>query len=172
MGSCSAQGAASTLLKQTLHRIAAALGQEEDRLLAQSFLVSADNAHAQHPNHPELADAGNAPKMGGGIVVKFNANLKYCTDGYSAALFRTVCRKAGVPTQDYYNRPDIPGGSTLGCISIGQVSVPTVDIGLAQLAMHSCYETAAVADAIYLEDAMTAYFGLTLTRDENGFTLE
>ena len=172
VGSCSAQGAASTLLKQTLHRIAAALGQEEDRLLAQSFLVSADNAHAQHPNHPELADAGNAPKMGGGIVVKFNANLKYCTDGYSAALFRTVCRKAGVPTQDYYNRPDIPGGSTLGCISIGQVSVPTVDIGLAQLAMHSCYETAAVADAIYLEDAMTAYFGLTLTRDENGFTLE
>ena len=172
VGSCSAQGAASTLLTQTLPRIAAALGQEEDRLLAQSFLVSADNAHAQHPNHPELADAGNAPKMGGGIVVKFNANLKYCTDGYSAALFRTVCRKAGVPTQDYYNRPDIPGGSTLGCISIGQVSVPTVDIGLAQLAMHSCYETAAVADAIYLEDAMTAYFGLTLTRDENGFTLE
>ena len=172
VGSCSPQGAGSTLLRQTVSRIAQALALDENRLLAQSFLVSADNAHAQHPNHPELADAGNAPKMGGGIVVKFNANLKYCTDGYSAALFRTVCRKAGVPTQDYYNRPDIPGGSTLGCISIGQVSVPTVDIGLAQLAMHSCYETAAVADAIYLEDAMTAYFGLTLTRDENGFTLE
>ena len=110
--------------------------------------------------------------MGGGIVIKFNSNLRYCTDGLSAAVMGAVCRKAGVPTQNYYNRPDIPGGSTLGCISIGQVSVPTVDIGLAQLAMHSCYETAAVSDAIALEDAMTIYFGLTLTRDENGFTLE
>ena len=172
VGSCSAQGAASTLLKQTLSRIAKALDLEEDRLLAQSFLVSADNAHAQHPNHPELADSGNAPKLGGGIVVKFNANLKYCTDGFSAALFRTVCQKANVPTQDYYNRPDIPGGSTLGCISIGQVSIPTVDIGLPQLAMHSCYETAAVADAIALEEAMTVYFGLTLERTEEGFTVE
>ena len=172
VGSCSAQGAASTLLKQTLHRIAAALGQEEDRLLAQSFLVSADNAHAQHPNHPELADSGNAPKMGGGIVIKFNSNLRYCTDGLSAAVMRTVCQRAGVNSQNYYNRPDIPGGSTLGCISIGQVSVPTVDIGLAQLAMHSCYETAAVSDAIDLEKAMTVYFGSTLHRTEDSFILE
>ena len=172
VGSCSPQGAGSTLLRQTVSRIAQALALDENRLLAQSFLVSADNAHAQHPNHPELADAGNAPKMGGGIVVKFNANLKYCTDGYSAALFRTVCRKAGVPTQNYYNRPDIPGGSTLGCISIGQVSVPTVDIGLAQLAMHSCYETAAVSDAIDLEKAMTVYFGSTLRKTEDSFILE
>ena len=172
VGSCSAQGAASTLLKQTISRIAQAMNQDENRLLAQSFLVSADNAHAQHPNHPELADSGNAPKLGGGIVIKFNANLKYCTDGFSAALFRTVCRRANVATQDYYNRPDIPGGSTLGCISIGQVSIPTVDIGLAQLAMHSCYETAAVSDAMALEDAMAVYFGLTLNRSEEGFRLE
>ena len=110
--------------------------------------------------------------MGGGIVIKFNANLRYCTDGLSAAIMRTVCRKAGVASQDYYNRPDIPGGSTLGCISIGQVSVPTVDIGLAQLAMHSCYETAAVSDAIALEDAMTVYFGSTLRRTEDSFILE
>ena len=128
--------------------------------------------HAQHPNHPELADSGNAPKLGGGIVIKFNANLRYCTDGLSAAVMRTVCHRAGVNSQNYYNRPDIPGGSTLGCISIGQVSVPTVDIGLAQLAMHSCYETAAVSDAIDLEKAMTVYFGSTLRKTENSFTLE
>ena len=172
VGSCSPQGAGSTLLRQTVSRIAQALALDENRLLAQSFLVSADNAHAQHPNHPELADSGNAPKMGGGIVIKFNSNLRYCTDGLSAAVMRTVCQRAGVNSQNYYNRPDIPGGSTLGCISIGQVSVPTVDIGLAQLAMHSCYETAAVSDAIDLEKAMTVYFGSTLRRTEDSFTLE
>ena len=165
-------GAGSTLLRQTVSRIAQALALDENRLLAQSFLVSADNAHAQHPNHPELADSGNAPKLGGGIVIKFNANLRYCTDGLSAAVMRTVCRRAGVSSQNYYNRPDIPGGSTLGCISIGQVSVPTVDIGLAQLAMHSCYETAAVSDAIDLEKAMTVYFGSTLRKTEDSFILE
>ena len=168
VGSCSAQGAASTLLSDTVTRISAALGQDVRQLLSQSFLVSADNAHAQHPNHPELADSGNAPLLGKGIVIKFNANLKYCTDGLSAAVFRTVCERAGVPTQNYYNRPDIPGGSTLGCISIGKVSVPTVDIGLPQLAMHSCYETAAVADALCLEDAMQAYFSSTLELSEDG----
>ena len=175
VGSGTKQGAASTFLYDVLHRIAQSLGgNDEDfhRAVASSFMVSADNAHAQHPNHPELADSGNAPRMGGGIVIKFNANLRYCTDGLSAAIMRTVCRKAGVASQDYYNRPDIPGGSTLGCISIGQVSVPTVDIGLAQLAMHSCYETAAVSDAIALEDAMTVYFGSTLRRNEDSFTLE
>ena len=172
VGSCSPQGAGSTLLRQTVSRIAQALALDENRLLAQSFLVSADNAHAQHPNHPELADSGNAPKMGGGIVIKFNSNLRYCTDGLSAAVMRTVCQRAGVNSQNYYNRPDIPGGSTLGCISIGQVSVPTVDIGLAQLAMHSCYETAAVSDAIDLEKAMTVYFGSTLRKTEDSFALE
>ena len=140
-------------------------------MLARSFLVSADNAHGLHPNHPELADSGNAPMLGKGIVVKFNANLKYCTDGLSAGVFRAVCERAKVPTQNYCNRPDIPGGSTLGCISIGQVSVPTVDIGLPQLAMHSCYETAAVADALFLEDAMQAYFSSTLEISEDGFQL-
>ena len=171
VGSCSPQGAGSTLLRQTVSRIAQALALDENRLLAQSFLVSADNAHAQHPNHPELADSGNAPKMGGGIVIKFNSNLRYCTDGLSAAVMRTVCQRAGVNSQNYYNRPDIPGGSTLGCISIGQVSVPTVDIGLAQLAMHSCYETASVADTISLMEIMGSYYGSTLELDEEGFSL-
>ena len=125
-------------------------------------MVSADNGHALHPNHPELSDATNAPTLGGGVVIKFNATLKYCTDGLSAAIFRKVCEKAGVKHQTYFNRADIAGGSTLGNLSQQKVSIPTVDIGLAQLAMHSCYETGAVADAIALEDAMTAYYGASL----------
>ena len=162
VGSSSVQGAASTLLVDTLSRICEARALDLRQMLAQSFLVSADNAHALHPNHPELADPNNAPVLGGGVAVKFNANLRYCTDGLSAAIFRKICAKADVPVQTYCNRADIAGGSTLGNISLGQVSVPTVDIGLPQLAMHSCYETAAVADAIALEKAMTAYFGSSL----------
>lgn len=173
VGSCSPQGAGSTLLRQTVSRIAQALALDENRLLAQSFLVSADNAHAQHPNHPELADSGNAPKLGGGIVIKFNSNLRYCTDGLSAAVMRTVCHRAGVNSQNYYNRPDIPGGSTLGCISIGQVSVPTVDIGLAQLAMHSAVETAAVADADHMINAVAEFYRVHLRALGDGtYTLE
>ena len=105
-------------------------------------------------------------------MVKYNANLSYCTDGVSAAVFRKICEKAGVNTQSYCNRADIPGGSTLGRISLSHVSVPTVDIGLPQLAMHSCYETAAVSDAIDLETAMTAYYATTLEVTENGYLLK
>ena len=171
VGSCSVQGAASTLLTDTLGRISLALGKELPRLLANSFLVSADNAHAIHPNHPEFADSANAPLLGGGVVLKFNANLSYCTDAVSAAIFRKVCGKAGVNVQTYCNRADLPGGSTLGRISLAQVSVPTADIGLAQLAMHSCYETAAVSDALDLEKAMAAYYGTTLEATPQGYTL-
>ena len=162
VGSCSPQGAASGLLEAVLGRICDGLNLNLSRMLAQSFLVSADNAHAVHPNHPEYADPANAPVMGGGIVLKFNANLSYCTDALSAGIFRKICAKAGVKVQSFHNRADLPGGSTLGRISLGHVSVPTADIGLAQLAMHSCCETAAVSDAIDLETAMTAYYGYTL----------
>ena len=162
VGSSSRQGACSTMLVDVLQRICADQKLDLKQMLAQSFMVSADNGHALHPNHPELSDPTNAPVLGGGIVIKFNATLKYCTDGLSAALFRKVCQKAGVSHQTYYNRADIAGGSTLGNLSQHQVSIPTVDIGLAQLAMHSCYETGAVADAIALEDAMTAYYSSTL----------
>ena len=172
VGSGSVQGAGSTLLTDVLERICDGLGWNLKRMLAQSFMVSADNAHALHPNHPELADPTNAPVMGGGVVIKYNANLSYCTDGVSAAVFRRTCEKAGVNTQSYCNRADIPGGSTLGRISLAHVSVPTVDIGLAQLAMHSCCETAAVSDAIDLETAMTAYYGTTLEISENGYVLK
>ena len=171
IGSSTVNGANSTILEDVLTRIAQGLKLDVHRLLSQSFLVSADNAHAIHPNHPELADPANAPVMGEGVVLKFNANQRYCTDGLCAAVFRKVCRKAGVPVQTYYNRPDIPGGSTLGCISIAHVSVPTADIGLPQLAMHSCYETADLADTLSLMDAMKAYYESTLELGEDGFVL-
>ena len=171
VGSGSVQGAGSTLLTDVLERICHGLGWNLKRMLAQSFMVSADNAHALHPNHPELADPTNAPVLGGGVVIKRSASLSYCTDGVSEAVFRKICEKAGVNTQSYRNRADIPGGSTLGRISLAHVSVPTVDIGLAQLAMHSCYETAAVSDAADLVTAMTAYYGTTLESAENGYVI-
>ena len=171
VGSGSVQGAGSTLLTDVLGRICECTGWNLRQMLAQSFLVSADNAHAVHPNHPELADPANGPVLGGGIVVKYNANLSYCTDGMSAGLFRKICARAGVKTQSYCNRADLPGGSTLGRISQAHVSVPTVDIGLAQLAMHACYETAAVSDAMDLAKAMTAFYGTALEATENGYIL-
>ena len=168
VGSSSNEGAASNLLEPVLERICDALGLNLSRLLSQSFLVSADNGHALHPNHLELAAANNAPLPGGGVVLKFNAAQRYCTDGISAAVLRKVCEKAGVPVQTYCNRADLVGGSTLGNISLQHVSVPTVDIGLAQLAMHSCYETGAVSDAAALMEAMTAYYGCDLAFSGDG----
>ena len=168
VGSRSVSGADSTMLTSTMMRIARYLDANLSRMMSQSFMVSADNAHAIHPNHPELADPNNAPVMNGGIVVKFNASQRYTTDAVAAAVFRSVCKRADVPTQTYYNRPDIPGGSTLGYVSLTHVSVPTADIGLAQLAMHSCYETAGVQDSLYLEQAMTTYFSSTLTVTGDG----
>ena len=172
VGSASLQGAASNLLEVALHRICKALQLDEEILLSNSFMVSADNAHALHPNHPEYADAANAPLPGEGIVLKFNANQRYTTDGVSAAIFRKVCQKAGVPVQTYCNRADVPGGSTLGNISLSHVSVPTVDIGLAQLAMHSCYETASVQDGLYLQEAMTAFYGMSLEAAGENYCLK
>ena len=172
VGSNSTQGAASMLLPDTLQRICQALGLNLQQMLAQSFMVSADNAHAVHPNHPEYADPNNAPVLGKGVVLKFNAAQHYTTDGVSAAIFRKTCNLAGVPVQSSYNRADLPGGSTLGHISLTHVSVPTADIGLAQLAMHSCYETAACADVAYMEKAMAKYYSLRLAETESGFALK
>ena len=173
VGSETKQGAASSLLSDTLRRIALALGLNEEgylRMLAQSFLVSADNAHGVHPNHPEYADMTNTPRLNGGVVIKFNANQRYTTDGVSCALFTAVCREAGAPVQVYANRSDMPGGSTLGSIATTKVSVPSVDIGLAQLAMHSCVETAGAEDLDALVKAMTCYYGKTLKRDGEQIT--
>ena len=172
VGSKSPQGAESRILEMTLQRICNALDLNMARMQAQSFMVSADNAHAVHPNHPEVADAANAPVINQGVVMKFNTNLSYCTNGLSSAIFQMVADKAGVPIQHYYNRADMRGGSTLGHVSLIHVSVPTVDIGLPQLAMHSCYETAGVKDALYLADVMTAYYGTSLEVTANGCNLK
>lgn len=148
-GSGTKQGAASSFLYDTLQRINEAMGRSyEDYLidLSEGFMVSADNAHGLHPNHQEKADPVNRPVVGGGIVIKFNAAQKYCTDGASAAFFRQICKKAGLKTQNFTNRSDIAGGSTLGNLSNLMVPMKSVDIGLPQLAMHSAWETAGVKD--------------------------
>ena len=153
VGSGTRQGADSTLFCDALRRIAAALGADEEDFqaaLTSSFMVSADNAHALHPQHPEKYDQTNRVFMNEGVVIKFSANQKYTTDGVSCALFTDICRRADVPVQYFANRSDMVGGSTLGNISGAHVSIPTVDIGLAQLAMHSAYETAGTRDAMYM----------------------
>lgn len=161
VGSGTKQGAASTFLYDTLTRAHESLGlTREDYLihLADSFMVSADNAHAVHPNHTDKADPVNRPYLNGGIVIKFNASQKYCTDGVSAAMFREICQRADVPVQTFVNRSDMAGGSTLGNISNTQVALNTVDIGLPQLAMHSPYETAGIKDTEYLVRAASVLF--------------
>ena len=163
VGSGTKQGAASTFLKATLVRINECLGRTTEQYytaLANSFMVSADNAHAVHPNHIEKADPVNRPVMNKGIVIKYNANQKYTTDAFSAAFFKNVCEKANVPYQTFTNRSDTVGGSTLGNISTTQVAVDTVDIGLAQLAMHSPYESAGAKDPEYLAKASKEFYSL------------
>lgn len=161
VGSGTRQGAGSSFLFDTILRLSAALGISQDRMLAmlaRSFLISADNAHAVHPNHPAESDPVNRPVLNGGIVIKFNAQQKYCTDGWSAAHFRALCEEAKVPVQVFTNRSDRPGGSTLGNIAITKVGIPAVDIGLPQLAMHSSYETAGIKDTAYLVMAAAMFF--------------
>ena len=161
VGSTTKQGAASTFLKDTLMRINMGLGRTQEEYLmtlADSFMVSADNAHALHPNHTDKTDPVNRPVLNGGIVIKYNANQKYCTDGVSAAIFKDICDKAEVPYQTFVNRSDMAGGSTLGNISNTQVPMKTVDIGLAQLAMHSVYETTGAKDTENLAKAAAVLF--------------
>ena len=168
VGSATRQGAASTLLQSALRRAAEGLGIDQtgyEQLLETSFLVSADNAHAIHPNHPELSDSDNAPVLNGGVVIKYNANRRYTTDAVSAVLFAQLCRAAGVPVQRYANRSDLPGGSTLGSIATTQLPVQAVDIGLGQLAMHSCYETMGAADLAHLVRAVQSLYSKSLRAD-------
>ena len=172
VGSSSLQGADSDLLSLLLKRICDSLNLPLENMLSRSFMLSADNAHAIHPNHPEFADPNNAPVVNNGVVLKFNANPRYTTDGVSAAIFRKVCGKADVPVQTYCNRADLAGGSTLGNISLNHVSVQSADIGLPQLAMHSCYETAGVQDAIWMEEALTAFYSTSMDVQNGSYTLK
>jgi len=168
VGSGSRQGADGTFLRDVMERICAAMGRTLAREAAHSFMVSADNGHAVHPNHPEYADATNRPHINGGVVIKHNASQRYTTDAISDAVFSEICRRAGANVQHYYNRSDVPGGSTLGNIANSHVSLFTVDIGLAQLAMHSAYETAGAEDTMALVKAMTAYYSASLTAQGDG----
>ena len=171
VGSGSLQGADSTFLTDVLERICDGIGADYRAMAAGSFMVSADNAHAIHPAHPELADPAERPALNGGIVIKYNANQKYTTDGLSAAVFGEVCRAAGVPVQRYSNRADLPGGSTLGNISTAHLSIPSVDIGLPQLAMHSACEVAGAQDTEDLVRAMTVLFGRSFSNGSQGIQI-
>jgi len=171
VGSSSRQGAEGTLMADVMARIEQALGVTPDqsvRARANSLLLSADNGHAVHPNHPEKSDPANPVTLGGGVVLKYNASQKYTTSGLTAAVFGEICRKAGVPTQTFCNRADVPGGSTLGNLLGHQISIPMVDIGLAQLAMHASVETAACADAEAMAAAVEAFYNTPLAQTADG----
>lgn len=161
VGSSTRQGADSTLLSEALDIVMEELGidraREKREFLQNSFLLSADNGHAVHPNYPGKSDAGCRPYLNGGVVLKFQGSQRYATDACSAALVRSICRQHGIALQDFANRSDIAGGSTLGNISTAHVSISTADIGLAQLAMHSAFETGGVKDTAAMAD-LVRYF--------------
>lgn len=168
VGSQTKQGAAGTFLREALERICDGLGVTLRTMAAGSFLLSCDNAHAVHPNHPEYADRNHSVRMNGGVVLKYNASQRYTTDAVSAALLQTVCQRAGVSLQRYANRPDMAGGSTLGSIANTQVSLNMADIGLAQLAMHSAFETAGAQDTAYMAQVLRTFFEASLQMDADG----
>ena len=160
-GSHTKQGAGSPFLASLLKRIALSQSGTEEafyQAVERAFMVSADNAHAWHPNYPEKYDLTNHPVLGGGPVIKFNAAQKYASDAVSAAVFAEVCREAGVPCQRFVNHSDVAGGSTLGNILASSIPLRGVDMGNAILAMHSCRETGSVADHEYCVRAFTRFF--------------
>lgn len=163
VGSGTKQGADSTFLYDTLKRISLGLGMSESeylQALASGFMLSADNAHAVHPNHPEFTDVENHVFMNKGVVLKSHAGQKYTSDGMSTAIVRAIADKAFIPLQYFSNRSDMAGGSTLGNISMSHVSIKSADIGLAQLAMHSCYETAGAKDTEYMIKFMKEFYSV------------
>ena len=165
VGSNTKQGAMSTFLQDTLKRINIGLHKTDEDYyiaIAKSFLVSADNAHAVHPNHPEKTESVNCTYMNHGVVIKESANQKYTTDAFSRSVFMEICQEANVPYQTFANRSDMVGGSTLGNLSNTQVSVHCVDIGLPQLAMHSSYETAGAKDVETTIQALTKYYATNI----------
>ncbi|WP_308132463.1 M18 family aminopeptidase [uncultured Gemmiger sp.] len=165
VGSSSRMGAQSSYLRDVLDRIVDAIphsGQAMHRAMANSFMLSADNAHATHPNFPQKSDPCAPVRLGGGVVLKYNASQKYTTNAVSGAIFRAICEKADVPVQVFTNRADEAGGSTLGNLQSHTLPIPMADIGLAQLAMHSAVETASVADAEAMTKAVAAFYRVHL----------
>ena len=175
VGSVTKQGAMSTFLVSTLNRINKALGKSDEdyyRAIAKSMLISCDNAHAIHPNHPELFDVKNRPVLNKGIAIKESANQKYTTDAFSRAVLKKILDKNNIPYQTFANRSDIIGGSTLGNLSNTAVSMNAVDIGLPQLAMHSAYETAGAKDVKYAIEALRAFFETNIDIKDDKVSLE
>ena len=165
VGSATKQGAKSTFLTDAVERINSALGYGNEKLkraIPSSFMVSADNAHAVHPNRPEMSDKTSRPVLNGGLVIKHNANQRYTTDSVSDAIFKSICDKANVPYQSYTNRSDLRGGTTLGNAANEKLSLNTVDIGAPQLAMHSAYETGGTKDTMHMIQALTAFYSSSL----------
>lgn len=175
VGSGTKQGAASTFLFDTLERVCTGLfphSQALRRALSRSFMISADNAHAVHPNRASLADPTNRPVVNGGVVIKYNANQKYTTDAVSAALFKSIVNSLGLKWQTFANRSDMLGGSTLGNISNTKVPLDTVDIGLPQLAMHSAFETAGVKDTEDFVNICRRFFSVGVKKQgDDTFTI-
>lgn len=160
-GSQTKQGAGSPFLSMMLQRIAQAQSGSAEawyQAIERAFMISADNAHAWHPNYSEKYDPTNHPVLGGGPVIKFNAAQKYASDAVSAAVFAEICREAEVPCQRFVNHSDVAGGSTLGNILASSIPLRGVDMGNAILAMHSCRETGSVADHLYTVKAFTQFF--------------
>lgn len=174
IGSETNQGAGSNLLKRTAERIAFALGKGKEDFYAaleRSFAVSADNAHAAHPNKAELAPL-NKIYLGDGVIVKHHANRNYTTDGFTSGVFKTLLDNNGIRHADFHMRSDMPCGGTLGKISLGEISVDTVDIGVAQLAMHSAAETFALADYDEMKKALSAFYGCRMESTDGQIELK
>lgn len=172
VGSLTKQGADSTFLSDCLSRIHQALGFSMDSFqqkISNSMMVSADNAHGVHPNYVAKQDPIHHPKLNEGVVIKYNANQHYTTDAISAALFKDICQSQKVPYQTFCNRSDVRGGSTLGNISNAHVSLVTIDVGLAQLAMHSPMETAGSNDTESLIEALAEFYSRCLISNQDGY---
>ena len=172
VGSLTRQGANSTFLKDILSRITKSLDYDYETSIANSVLLSIDNAHANHPNHPELSDQSTKVLLNNGIVIKYNANQKYTSDALSSCIVKKICENEKLNYQEYTNRSDLRGGSTLGNISNSEVSLISVDIGLAQLAMHSSYEIMGLNDIIDMVNLTKAFFSSDITISNTAITIE
>lgn len=172
-GSLSFSGADSDLLKSTLRRIALSFNVKEDEYLTaikKSFVLSADNGHAIHPNHPEMSDDKNLCLLNKGILLKFNSNMAYTSDAFTSAFVKTLCKDNNIPYQVFFNRSDVRGGSTLGNISISQESILTADIGMPQLAMHSSFETIGSEDTKHMFNLMSSFYKTVFKIDNDKIT--
>jgi len=162
VGSNSTCGAGSPLLMQTIQNVIAVLADESTatvmKTLKKSFMVSIDMAHAKHPNYQSVHDDTMAPRINGGLVIKTNANQRYATNGVTASLFRQLCAEVDVPVQSFVTRTDLGCGSTIGPVTAAKLGIPTLDVGIPQLAMHSCRELTGTLDPERLSRVLRQFF--------------